>query len=220
MKTKNIVIILISIVLLIMISLSKDIIAAYLFTSGIKEEDVKVGNVKAVARLFYNENGELTPGKEVILDEKAKLDKKGIYYIDITNKDAAEYIDKVNIKVFIYSDVDTYCRIQIIDQLTVIKDTEDGRKEYAIPQPNPINYHIDNSWVYDKGFYYYPYKVKQISRHKPLELDFILPQSSVSQTYYPDGVFLQLAIRLETVQAVKGPEINWGIKEAPWGGGW
>ncbi|HEY8445128.1 MAG TPA: hypothetical protein VIK94_03245 [Bacilli bacterium] len=217
MRNKNIIILLIMIIFLVFISFSKDTIASFLVASRMKDDKVTIGDVKVIARLFYEKEGVLYPAREINLNGNDT--KKGVYFVNVSDTSALEYIDNLCIKIYVYSDVETYVRVKLFEELSIVKDTPFGKIEYSMPMTEDINYHYDSNWILYDDFYYYPQKLIRQSKQIPTEISFIVPQENLI-TPYDDDYFLQVGVRLESVQALLGPQKNWGLEEAPWGGEW
>ena len=119
MRKSRLIIIITIISILLLVTISKDVVASFLLASGIKEDDATIGEVKVVARLFYELDGDIYPGQEYIASENKK---PGVYYVNLSDSGTLEYIDNVYVQVYVYSNVDTYVRAKIVEELTVVRD--------------------------------------------------------------------------------------------------
>lgn len=214
-------------VLLIAIAATMTHFAVSFLTSQGQIDDTKpVGTVKVIARAYYeDEFGVLHEASEATIQPGTT--KQGIYFVDVVNRATLPFIENFRIYIDVYSDVDTYFRVQIYEQLTLkIANIDGGTTELAVLMEQPIDFNYENTnWYYGTrsvdDYMYYMQPVKRISSMTPNSIGLIT-------AYYPDAFFssrpigysLQIAIVVEAVQANGGPENNWGLETPPWGGEW
>lgn len=213
MKKRHLLII-ISLFILIFLSLSINSITSFLLARGFESKEVTIGNVRAIGRIYYEEEGNLLPANEVVIEPHNNITKEGIYFINLEDEDAFDYIDNIKVYIFIYSDVETYVRVKLLEQLTFI--AYDGI-EYTIPKSNPIFEINSYNWYKDNDWLYYRFKEKHKNTKTPTIIELPL---TYNIDEFKDGYHLQLGIKVQAVQAIKGPQENWGFYEKPWGGEW
>lgn len=82
-----------------------------------------------------------------VINTGSSVTKSGVFYIDISNVDAEDYITNLRIDIRVNSTVDTYVRVAIIDSQTLATiDFEGNRGEVAIVD-QPIDYAISRRWT-------------------------------------------------------------------------
>ena len=115
MRKQCIVIVMIAFLLLALGTL----ITAFFLDYESYENDVVLGKVRVRTELYYEKDGETYPGAEVVIDPANNIKKKGIYHINVVDRESVEFIENVRISVVVESDVDTYIRIKLLDQMGV-----------------------------------------------------------------------------------------------------
>lgn len=222
-------------VLLIAIAATMTHFAVSFLTSQEQTDDTKpVGTVKVIARAYYEDAfGVLHEATEATIQPGTT--KQGIYFVDVTDSTALAFLENFRIYIDVYSDVDTYFRVQMYEQLTfTISNLDGGTTELAVLMEEPMDFYyaqIDlaeedqTDWEYGlrsiDGYVYYKHPSQRISANTPQSIGLIT-------SYYPDKFFstrpigysLQIAIVVEAVQAIGGPENNWKMDTPPWGGTW
>lgn len=233
MKKKFVIILMI--IIINIIAISSIIITSFLVDQANKESDLKVGEISIVAKLYYvNQSGNLQEVPFVHMGNGSY--KQGIYEVNLTSNSAPNYLDKVRLYVDVYSKSDTYFRIKIVEQLTLLlTDSSSGMPtEYSIVMDEPTDFYYTfndannadpehENWYDNRskdGYIYYKNPVKKPTSGTYTRLGLIKSyypgQSYISQ---PLGFSLQIGLKIEAVQAIGGPEKNWGIAP-PWGGVW
>ena len=216
------------IVLLAMVSAS----LAYFSNTGSKNQDLLIGDVDVEAVLYYEKSGvgctdNVCPIQEVVVDEALNITKDGVYYINVTDPNAIEFIENFRIKFIVRSNVDTYIRIQLIEYLTLITTNLEGiRTEIPITTEATEFYFDDQVWQRNTlndldEYYYYTEPVQRIDAFEGTEVTFIgsfFP--GANYTPRAGNYIIQLALKVEAVQALNGPQMRWGLSNPPWGGNW
>lgn len=209
-------------ILIIVITLTAAI-SAFLLDQKKNSYDFKVGDVNVDAVMYFEKDDIITPAQEVVIDPINNITKKGIYNINVVDSESIEFIENVRIGINVYSTVDTYLRIKLIEQMTLTTENYLGVKVEIpiIAEPSEFNY-SELDWFYgEDGYYYYKNKVKQQSVDNPTILNMISTYfDDVHYNTRPLGYSLQMGIRVEAVQALDGPTNNWGLETPPWGGQW
>lgn len=152
--------------------------------------------------------------------------KPGSYYINITSNTADYFIEDLRVDIIIKSNIDTYFRVKIYEQLTFIyTNSSNETVEMTIPYETEVELNYDFTNWYDNrifdNYLYYKDKVKRVNE----TTDLIIP---LIDSYFLDqnfdtrspGYSLQMAFSVEAVQALNGPQNNWGFENPPWGGNW
>lgn len=152
--------------------------------------------------------------------------KTGIYTINIVNGASDEFFEKFRLNVDVTSNVDTYIRVKIYEQLTLTYTNYEGvvtelsilKNEYM-----PFNYSTTN-WYDNRDYDYYIYYTIPVQRVDDLtpEVLGLITEYFSGQNFstYSPGYSLQIAFSVEAVQAEGGPENVWGLSTPPWGGSW
>ncbi|MCK9536714.1 MAG: hypothetical protein M0R05_03925 [Bacilli bacterium] len=200
------------------------LITAFLLDSGRSGDDITVGQVQVTTNLYYEKDNVIYPGAEVVVDPEFNIKKKGIYHINVVDSQTVEFIENVRISIAVSSDVDTYIRLKLFDQmiLTTINHLGDRTEIPIIADRMVLNYCLDD-WYYNEAddYYYYKQKVMRQSEDVPTVIAFIAEYfPGVHYHTRPLGYSVQVGIRTEAVQALQGPQKNWGMYNPPWGGAW
>jgi hypothetical protein len=88
-----------------------------------------------------------------VFNSGSSVTKSGVFFIDVADVDAIDYITNLRIDIRINSTIDTYLRVSIIDSLTLATiDFEGIRGEVAIVD-QPIDYAIARRWTVNDVWY-------------------------------------------------------------------
>lgn len=195
---------------------------------------VEIGQVIVDIDVFFYDNSTSTrtEAQEVVIDNMGTpenpdddVTKPGVYLVNITENTSAYFFDDFRVHIEIHSNVDTYFRVQIIEQLTltyvnylgVVTELSVINNEYM-----PFNYTATN-WYDNRaidGYMYYKVPVQRVSESVPLQLDLIGSAPVGGFSTYSPGYSLQIAFSIEAVQASGGPVNVWGLSTPPWGSSW
>jgi len=185
-----------------------EIIPYFIKSDGSKETD----------NIFYEFNG---------------LIKEGVIGVNITNPSDAKYFTKFGVDIVVHSNVKSFIRVAVYEQISLTYVTGGVISEIATTQESysPFNYNLyepasgstpekhgfyDNR-LFDGYFYYTNLVVGNGDATQPLTIPLIDIYNE-NQTYQPyDGEYrLQLGFIVEVVQFYGGPENNWGLPKTPW----
>lgn len=209
-------------------SLSLFVFSSYAWFTGKFEEwiNAEVGFVEVELNAYFDDGvGDPVPAVEAETINGVK--KPGVYEINIVSSQSDTFFEDFRLYFNIKSNVDTYFRVKIYEQLTLKVENYDGsitELSILIDGYMPFNYETDN-WYFDNrdidDYIYYTQKVKRTSAEVPLPIGLI-------ESYFAEGNFpvyalnytLQIAVSIEAVQAEGGPEENWNLMETPWGTSW
>jgi len=101
---------------------------------------------------IYLDGQLITPSFYVIQSNQSTI-KSGVYQINVSDMNAANYIENLRIDIVVKSTVDTYLRVALIDSLTLATlDFQGNRGEVAIVD-QPINYATARSWLINDMFF-------------------------------------------------------------------
>jgi hypothetical protein len=153
------------------------------------------------------------------------ISKTGVYRVNITSDSADFFVEDLRIDIIVKSNIDTYLRIKIYEQLTFIYDNDGEINELAVyyEEGVDINYNL-SSWydnrIFD-NYLYYQNTVKRIDETTPQVIPLV-DSYYVGQSFdtRSPGYSLQMAFAIEAVQAEGGPENVWDQSTPPWGGSW
>ena len=194
---------------------------------------VEIGQVVVDIDVFFYDDGTSvrTEAQEVVIDDMGTpettddVTKPGVYLVNITENTSTHFFDDFRVHIEIYSSVNTYFRVRIIEQLTltyvnylgVVTELSVINNEYM-----PFNYTTTN-WYDNRsidGYMYYQLPVQRVSESVPLQLDLIGSAPVGGFSTYSPGYSLQIAFSIEAVQASGGPENVWELSTPPWGSSW
>jgi hypothetical protein len=88
-----------------------------------------------------------------VFNSGSSVIKSGVFFIDVADVDAEDFITHLRIDIRVNSTVDTYVRVSIIDSLTLATiDFEGNRGEVAIVD-QPIDYALSRRWTVNDVWY-------------------------------------------------------------------
>jgi len=216
---------------LLAFSLFLFVFSTYAWFTGKFEDiiNVEVGFVQVDLDLYFvDESDNRIEATEVeILPD---VYKPGIYDVNIVSPAAFNYFDNLRVYLQVSSNVDTYFRVKIYEQLALtIVNYDESITELSILIDGymPFNYQMkdleNNDVWYDNrvidDYMYYMDPVIREGESTPMEIGMIISSGSLFEAY-PVGYSLQLGFSVEAVQASNGPENVWGLTETPWGTSW
>ncbi len=220
MRKQCIVIVMIAFLLLALGTL----ITAFFLDYESYENDVVLGTVHVSTELYYEKGGNEYPASEVVINPTLNIKKKGVYQVNVVDRESVEFIENVRMRVVVESDVDTYIRIKLLDQLVITTvDYLGNRTEIPIIAERTEFYYDQTNWYYNEAddYYYCKQKVQRVSANEANIISFVASYfPGVHYNTRPLGYSIQMGIRTEAVQAYRGPQENWGLNNPPWGGPW
>ena len=183
-----------------------------------------MGFVDADIDVYFDDGlGGRIEAEEVEISEF--ISKPGVYRINITSPTAEYFIEDFRIDVIINSNIDTYFRVKIYEQLTFIYDNEGEINELAVYYEEGVDLNYDFNHWYDHrifdNYLYYENKVTRIDETTP-QVITLVGSYYTGQSFNTrgPGYSLQMAFAIEAVQADGGPENVWNLETPPWGGEW
>lgn len=218
-QSKKILIALIGLILLTVSAVT--FVYAFLIQEIFGDEDRTFGHVLVLNPVYYQDTTD--PEYVGTIDT---FTKTGIYKLNISSTSSPYHINKFRIDFDIQSNINTYFRVRIIDTLTIVYTKADDTKvEISIPSTSQISFNIaTNHWYYDQTSDWYYYKSVVVGPDMtaepvvPVIINFIEAPLTSDLIYplYSNDFFIQLAIQVEAVQAVRGPKENWYLTSRPW----
>ncbi|TVP94040.1 MAG: hypothetical protein EA374_08015 [Acholeplasmatales bacterium] len=200
------------------------VVVAFLLNQGTLETASTIGDVSVSGRVFFEQGGFETDAEEVVIDLVSDTRKPGVYTVNVIDVNALQFIENLRVELFVESDVDTYIRVSLVDSLTLLITNFEGVQTEIPIIGDPFDFNVTSDWV-DRvsvdGFYYLQNPVQRLDASTPLVIPLIeeyFPGLSFSPL--PIGYSLQIALRIEAVQAIEGPQRRWGLPTPPWGGTW
>lgn len=203
-----------SIIAFVIIALSASIFTfAYFYQKDLREKEGTIGLVDVKADIYFDDNGvrnEATP-----IEINQSVSKEKVYYVNVSNLNSIHHINKLRVDFKIKSNVETYFRFKLIDTLTLVIETDAGQRELSVPNEG-IEYKLDNesNWYLDQTSSWYYYKNRVIKDGNELTIPFII--EGLAYDLRPQQYKIQLGIKIEAVQAERGPEMNWDLVTPPW----
>ncbi len=212
--------------ILLAFSLFLFVFASYAWFTGKYSNtlDVEMGFVQADVDLFFMDGSTRVEATEVEID--TGVTKPGVYLVNVVSSAASNHFENLRIYVSVSSNVDTYLRVKVYEQLTLTYENYDGSlTELSVLSDDymPFNYDFTN-WYDNRlsdDYIYYKLPVERVDESTPLEIGLITSYfSGESFANYSPGYSLQIGISIEAVQADGGPENVWNLSTAPWGTSW
>ncbi len=212
-------------------------IAGWLTNQNNDTDDVTIGevSVEIVAYFEYYDEFNVLQQKttdieyEYTVDGQGSFTKFGIYRVNLSNPNDAQFIKNLRVNINVLSSVDSYMRVGVYEQLTLSYVSGGKSYEVAITQPTkmPFNYmdEVDlvNPYFYDNrdndGFFYYTNTIKRNPDTTPNTITFVADFGSTPFNLYDSSYSLQLGFIIEAVQSIEGPVINWNLPNRPWDDG-
>lgn len=199
----------------------------YSWFTALMEDDFtgRVGFVDVDLEVYFDDGfgGQIQANEVEIAPGVAK---PGVYDINVVSSDTVNHFEKFRIYIRVKSNVDTYLRVKIYEQLTLTYVNFEGivtELSILIEDFMPFNYDLTN-WYDNRSidnYLYYQNKIKRIDETTPTTIGLIkgyFPNQSFAN--YTPGYSLQIAIGVEAIQAFQGPQNVWGMPTAPWGQAW
>lgn len=213
------------IILIYAVMITAGLLTAFLVASLQDGSNHTIGEVQIELVMYYEKDDIIYPIQEVYIDQDLNLKKPGVYFINVVDGQAIEFIENLRIELLVYSNVDTYVRIELLDTLILRTENYLGVKtEIPITTPTPTDFYTTSDWYDNRtidGFYYYKNTVKRASVSTPALLQFIPSYfEGINYNARSFGYEIQLGVRVEAVQAHLGPQYNWDLNTPPWGGSW
>ncbi|MBU1145066.1 MAG: hypothetical protein KJ971_04330 [Firmicutes bacterium] len=212
---------LISLAMLIF-SLSLFVFASFAWFTQMYEDSlgVEVGFVDVNIDAYFINGVDRVEAVEVLIGTSTY--KPGVYSINIISNSSSNYFENFRLDIEVLSNVDTYLRVKIYEQLTLTYTNFEGivtelsilNEEYmpftfATTDWYYLNRSIDN-------YIYYTSPVQRTSEVVPLTFELISEYTGSTFSNYSPGYSLQIAFSIEAVQALGGPENVWGLATPPW----
>ncbi len=152
--------------------------------------------------------------------------KPGVYSVNIVDSLASNRFEQFRIYILVRSNVDTYLRVKIFEQLTLTYVNFEGvvtELSILIEDFMPFNYDLTD-WYDNRtidNYLYLKTKVKRVDETTPYTIGLItsyFPNETFAN--YSAGYSLQISIGVEAIQAYLGPQNVWDMPAAPWGVAW
>lgn len=214
-------------VAMLFLSLSLFVFSVYAWFTLLEEQtyQANVGFVQVDLDAYFDDGlGGRNEAIEVPLSET--VSKSGVYLINIVSSSSTNYFEDFRLHVHVSSNVDTYFRIRIYEQLTLTYTNFEGIvTELSILMVDYMDFNYESTNWYDNrivdDYIYYSAPVQRVDALTYLDISLI-DSYYLSQNFsnYPPGYSLQIAFSIEAVQANQGPENVWGLATPPWGGTW
>lgn len=193
--------------------------------SGRAESEHEIGDVEVGHRLYFMDGAEAIEGRFVEVDPEASDPalryKRGVYEINITDRDSDNFIEKLRIDISVKSDVDTYIRVKLVSTMILRYSKPTGSaNEIQVIGQDQVVLNVGSGWYKNGDYYYYTAPVKKEGA-EDLVIPFIIDY--FEGTYfspYPENYSIQLGVVVDAVQALGGPQNHWNLKNPPWGGDW
>ncbi len=214
----------ISILSILLVSLASVFVVAYLLDQDTVVDSRLIGDIDVTLLLYYHKDGVDYPIEEVVIDQNDAVFKSGVFQLDVADPQAVEYVENLRIKLLVASDVDTYVRVRIVETLTLTTINYLGERTEIPIVSEPTLFNFESTWHYEEGlenYYYLKDKVKRLDASTPLEVAMITSYfPGANYNPRPLGYTVQFGVKVEAVQALMGPEMNWNLPNPPWGGAW
>ena len=210
---------------LLAFSLFLFVFSTYAWFTGKFEDiiNVEVGFVQVDLDVYFDEDSTRVEATEV--ETLTDVYKNGVYYVNVVSAADPYYFNDLRLDLYVSSNVDTYFRVKIYEQLTLtIVNYDDSLTELSILIDGYMPFNYETTDWYDNRIYddyiYYEVPVKRTSETEPTMISLIASAPPAGFSTYPPGYSLQLGFSVEAVQASGGPEHVWDLAEKPWGGSW
>ncbi|MCK9470985.1 MAG: hypothetical protein WC006_03120 [Bacilli bacterium] len=218
---KKILLIISSVMLIVTIITT--VLVAFLLNEIIIDYNSTIGEVEVEYDIYFTKDGE-DELKASEVEISPGITKSGVYFVNLDNINSNRYISYLNIDILVKSNVNTYVRVKIIEQLTLtITDHYGHKTEISILSPR-TEFDLAENWFYheETEYYYYKTPVKGIEDGTEIienRIKFVIP---FEDTYNPSPMnySLQLGLQVSGVQTKGGAKYNWKLDNPPWGGNW
>ena len=214
-----------SIVSILLVLAASLFVVAFLTDQDTIEETRLIGDVEVTLVIYFEKDGIEYPVEEVVIDVNDNVVKSGVYRMNVTDPNATEFVENLRMDVRISSDVDTYVRVRIVETLILTTENFLGERTEIPIVSEPTLFNQESDWYYDElglePYYYLMTPSKRINASTPLDVPFITSYfAGANYNPRPLGYTVQFGVEMEAVQALMGPQMNWGLANPPWGGDW
>ncbi len=232
MKNKNLIRMFITILLLTSTAVIS--IAGWLTNTDDTDDTVTLGDVVVEVDAYFEYYDEFdvlqtkTTGIEyvAIVEGQDPFTKTGVYKVNLSTPSDPQFLENFRVNIKVYSSVDTYFRIAPYEQVTLTYVANGKTVEVATTQEGYMPFNYNSTGVFydnrvNDGFFYYKNIVKRVNETTPTTISLIGTyfENDPFATYEPN-YSLQIGFIIEAVQALDGPEINWGLPMTPWDTEW
>lgn len=211
---------------MLIVTIITTVLVAFLLNAIIIDYSSTIGKVDVDYNIYFTKGTESVEASEVEISDG--ITKSGVYFVNLDNNNSSDYISFLNVDISVKSNVDTYVRIKVIEQLTLTitnhygEETEisiiSDRTEFDLFEDEVIQ------WWYDEATDYYYLKVPQ----KGIEENDVIVENRIKfiipfiESYNPRPLnySLQIGFEIDAVQTKGGPINNWNLDNPPWGGNW
>ncbi len=212
---------------LLVLALSSFVFVTYAWFTNMFEDafTAEMGFVDVDITVYFDDGlGGQIPAEEIAI--APGVTKPGVYFVNVVSDENPSYFEDLRVYIDVKSNINTYFRVKIYEQLTLIYTDYQGEiTELSILMDEymPFNYELTNWYdnrTYD-NYLYYQLPVQRVGEFTPLEIGLVTSYfSGQSFNTYSPGYSLQIAFSIEAVQSEGGPENVWGLPTPPWGGSW
>jgi hypothetical protein len=196
---------------------------AYLLDQNSRSGEINVGDVDTSYRIYFVKDSVETEASEVVVSENPLITKKGVYFVNVTDNRVDEFIQNLRIAINVDSNVDTYLRVKLIKTMVLITVNYLGHKTEIpiVTEDVALNYDATSWFLAPDGYFYLKEKTQRnedaSTRIIPLIIEYF---PNIHFNPLPIGHSVQISLEVEAVQALLGPQLNWGLTNPPWGGTW
>jgi|SRR5690554_6174402 len=209
MKTKELIkplIIVLTTALFFIVS----VVSAFLLFEKDETDVTEVGFVKVSAEIFLD---------DILYEEIDAGSDIDVIEINLSDRNDDLFFEKLSIDIIVLSNVDTYLRVAIYEQFTLTYITGGVVNKIAVTKDEYAPFVFNNSFYNNRiedDYFYYVNKVQRINENEGLRIPFIYKHPENEYVLHDSKYTIQLAIKVEAVQAVGGPLYNWGLTNPPW----
>lgn len=196
---------------------------AYLLDQSSRSGEINVGDVDISYRVYFVNDSVETEASEVVVSENPLITKMGVYFVDVTDNKADAFIQNLRIAINVDSNVDTYLRVKLVKTMVLITVNYLGHKTEIpiVSEDVALNYDSASWFLASDGYFYLKARTKRnadtSTRVIPLIIEYF---PDMHYNPLPIGHSFQISLEVEAVQALLGPQLNWGLSNPPWGGEW
>lgn len=199
-----------------LISLTTTVIIAFLTYNGDYGNNYLVGEVVVEIEAFYQKDDMYLP---IDINQVGG----GVIELNISDPSQLEHFNNFRVNIKIYSSVQTYFRVAVLEQFTLTYMTGEQKTIVAVVKDNFSKFAYNSALFYDNRlqdeFFYCYNKVQRVDKNTPYIIEFIgeLPEIDF-HPIYESKYTLQVGFIVDAVQYLDGPRINWGLDTPPWPG--
>lgn len=228
---KKIKITIISSIIFVSLLLVGTFVYAFFFLDETHLTERTFGEVDVVGDIYFmKDNNRFSANRSSFYNEE--YTKTAVYEIVLSDLQDERHLNNLRVDFLVNSSINTYFRVKLYDSIVLINANGDRETtlantgiKYRFKDYDPDVEYVDDDgdsefWFLDKRTNWFYFKNEVNGLNEEVRIPFIIDTTSYEGP--TQNRKLELVLKIEAVQAYRGPFENWGLIEKPWpnGGEW